>query len=287
MPCQIIQSLGEISHNYDALFCDLWGCYHNGIDFYPAAARACQRFRESGGKVILLTNAPRPANSVKALLDRMGAPADSYDAIVSSGSACQAALSGGQFGTRFHYVGPDRDLHMLTDLGQSAQPLETSDAILLTGLRDDSTETPEDYADEIAAWKARDLTVLCANPDLIVDRGHQRLWCAGAIAQAYEDAGGKVVWFGKPHEPVYNRCHQVLGELTGTETPKSRILAIGDGILTDVPGGINAGLDTIFVTGGLSSSDFGPDIEQPQQGLLDKFLSVQGLAPRFAMGRLR
>ena len=287
MSCRIIQSLSEIGENYDAVFCDLWGCYHNGLTPYAAAVAACQAFRRSGGRVILLTNAPRPAASVKQMLGRMGAPEDSYDAIVSSGAACQAALTGGRFGARFHYVGPTRDLHMLTGVGLEAEPLEVADAILLTGLRDDMVETPDDYAEEIHAWKTRGLTVLCANPDIIVDRGEQRLWCAGAIAQKYEEAGGDVVWFGKPHPPVYDRCHELLGELAGRQVPHGRILAIGDGILTDVPGGLAAGLDTLFVTGGLSSTDFGPDVEQPQQAPLDQFLAEKKLAPQYAIGRLR
>lgn len=286
MTCRIIASLSEFSDGYDAIFCDLWGCYHNGIEVYDAAVAACQAFRAKGGVVILLTNAPRPAPSVKRMLDRMGAPEDSYDQIVSSGAACQAAVSGGKFGDRFLYVGPDRDLHMLGDVGLEPAPIDAATAILLTGPRDDRTEGPEDYAEEIAGWKARGLPMLCANPDIVVDRGHVRLWCAGAIARDYEAAGGEVIYFGKPHLPVYDRCHEVLREL-GHDIPKDRVLAIGDGILTDVPGGIAAGLDTLFVTGGLAAQDLGPDPEHPQQDLLDAFLAESGLTPQFAIGRLR
>ena len=286
MSCQIIETLDQIASDYDAILCDLWGCYHNGLEVYPAASAACRRFREKGGTVVLLTNAPRPAHSVEALLARMSAPRDSWDAIVSSGGACQSAISGGDFGTTFAYVGPDRDLHMLTDLGKDPVPADQADAILLTGLRDDSIETPETYADEIADWVARGLPILCANPDIIVDRGEARLWCAGAIAQKAELAGAKVVWFGKPHAPVYDRCRAVVSELRGA-TPDARILAIGDGILTDVPGGLAAGLDTLFVTGGLSSTDFGPDVEHPELAPLQSFLAEKDLAPRYAIGRLR
>ncbi|MEL6999116.1 MAG: TIGR01459 family HAD-type hydrolase [Pseudomonadota bacterium] len=286
MTCRIIASLSEISQDYDAILCDLWGCYHNGVAVYPAAIAACRAFKDQGGTVVLLTNAPRPAHGVKVFLDRIAAPEDSYHAIVSSGAACQAALSGGKYGDRFHYVGPDRDLHMLSDLGLDPVSLDESSAILITGLRDDRTETPEDYATEIADWVARGLPMLCANPDIVVDRGHQRLWCAGAIARDYGAAGGEVVYFGKPHLPIYDRCYEVLAEL-GHDIPKDRILAIGDGILTDVPGGIAAGLDTIFVTGGLAAQDLGPDPEHPRQDLLDAFLSESGLTPRYAIGRLR
>lgn len=287
MPVQILQSLADISADYDAIFCDLWGCYHNGLEPYAAAVAACQTYRNAGGRVILLTNAPRPAPSVKQMLDRMGAPEDSYDDIVSSGSTCQAALASGRHGDRLHYVGPGRDTHMLSDLGLAPVPLDEASAVLVTGLRDDTTEGPDDYADEIADWVARGLTVLCANPDFIVDRGEQRLWCAGALAERHAEAGGTVVWFGKPHLPVYDRCHEVLAGITGVETPKTRILAVGDGIRTDVPGGIAAGLDTIFVTGGLSARDFGPDPETPDAAPLQAFLDAEGLAPRYAMGRLR
>lgn len=286
MTCRILGSLSEVSERYDALFCDLWGCYHNGIEPYAAAVAACQAFRAQGGTVILLTNAPRPAPAVQQFLDRIEAPRDSYDAIVSSGAACQAALASGRHGDRFFYVGMDRDIHMLEDLGLAPVPLDDASAILICGLRDDRTETPEDYADEIRDWAARGLTLLCANPDIQVDRGHERLWCAGSIARDYAAAGGEVLYFGKPHLPVYHRCHEVLKEL-GREVAKDRVLAIGDGILTDVPGGIAAGLDTLFVTGGLAAQDLGPDPEHPQQDLLDRFLSESGLTPAYAIGRLR
>ncbi|MEM0988082.1 MAG: TIGR01459 family HAD-type hydrolase [Pseudomonadota bacterium] len=286
MTCQIIENLAEVADRYDALFCDVWGCYHNGLTPFPAAVAALQSFRAGGGVVILLTNAPRPAPSVQAVLDRMGGPRDSYDAIVSSGAACQAAVASGRYGRRINYVGPDRDLHMLQDVGLSSTPIEQAEAVLLTGLRDDSVETPEDYAAEIAVWVDRKLPVLCANPDLVVDRGEQRLWCAGALAKACEDSGGNVVWFGKPHLPVYDRCHEIIAEMDRQIAP-SRVLAIGDGIITDVPGGIAAGLDTLFVTGGLAAGEFGPDVDHPDPTLLQAFLNAEGLAPRYAIGRLR
>ena len=287
MTVRIIQNLEQISDGYDAILCDLWGCYHNGVEIYEDAVEACRRFRDSGGIVVLLTNAPRPAPSVKALLDRMSAPEESYDAIVSSGAACQAAVAGGEYGEDFLYVGPDRDLHMLKDLGLEPADEEDAEAILITGLRDDTTETPDDYLYELEDWSDRGLPMLCANPDIVVDRAEQRLWCAGAIAQIYEEAGGKVIWFGKPHAPIYDRCFTVLEDLAGRPVPKSRVLAIGDGIKTDVPGGLNAGLDVLFVTGGLSSDQFGQDVEHPDAALLQDYLHEQQLAPKFAIGRLR
>lgn len=282
----IIESLDRIAGDYDAVLCDLWGCYHDGIRAYPAAMAALRRFRARGGAVILLTNAPRPAPSVEKFLAHIGAEPDTWDAIVSSGEACQKALTSGVYGSRFHYVGPERDFHMLTEAGLAPAPLEEAGAILCTGLRDDRTEAPEDYAAEMDAWAARGLTLLCANPDIVVDRGNERLWCAGAIAQRYEAAGGDVLWFGKPHPPVYQRCREVLDEL-GRPAPDRRILAIGDGILTDVAGADRQGLDCLFISGGLAAEEVGTDPEAPDPARLTDWLAAHGASPRYTIGRLR
>ncbi|HET7408808.1 MAG TPA: TIGR01459 family HAD-type hydrolase [Paracoccaceae bacterium] len=287
MSCRIIQRLSDISDAYDAILCDLWGCYHNGIEPFPAAVEACREFRRRGKRVILLTNAPRPGGSVQRFMDEMGAPRESYDTIVSSGGACQAAVAEGRFGKRIHYVGPTRDLHVIEDIGLHSVPVEDADAVLVAGFRDDRTEHPDDYAPEIAAWNRRGLPVLCANPDLVVDRGEERLWCAGSIAKAHADAGGEVVYFGKPHAPIYERCFAVLEEMAGAPVPRERIVVAGDGIATDVAGGRAMGLDTLFVTGGLAAAELGPDPENPDPARLERYLSDHGQAPRYAIGRLR
>lgn len=284
---RIVSSLAEIGGAYEALFCDLWGCYHDGIRPFPAAVAALQAYRRGGGRVILLTNAPRPAASVQRFLDGMAAPGDSYDAIMSSGTACQRALASGAHGRRFHYVGPERDLHMLSDIGLAPAALEEADAILCVGLRDDRSETPADYFDEMAGWLERGLALLCANPDLVVDRGEQRLYCAGAIALAYEQVGGRVVWFGKPHAPIYREAEALLAEVAGRAISRERILAVGDGIRTDVAGGLAFGLDVMFVTGGLSAEALGTDPEHPEPARLDAYLAEHGVAPDYAIGRLR
>lgn len=287
MGCRIIQSLSEVSGDYDAILCDLWGCYHDGITPYEAAVDACRAFRQRGGRVVLLTNAPRPAESVRRFLNQIGAPPESYDAIVSSGGAARAAIRSGRFGDRIHYLGPARDLHMLTDLGLEPAPVDEAGAVLCTGLVDDKSESPEDYAGLLGRMAERRLPFLCANPDMVVDRGEERLWCAGALARAYEAAGGEVVWFGKPHRPVYERCFEVLEELVGQPVPPDRILAIGDGIATDVEGGVRSGLDVVFVTGGLAAAELGSDPEHPGPDRLQRFLADHDLSPRYAMGRLR
>jgi len=284
---RIIQSLAEIGAAYEALLVDLWGCYHNGLTPYPAAVAALQGYRARGGLVILLTNAPRTAERVARFLARIGGPGDSYDGIMSSGSACQRAVQDGAYGRRFHYVGPPRDLDMLTDLGLADTPLDEAEAILCTGLRDDTRESLEPYAPEIARWRARDLALLCANPDLVVDWGDRRLYCAGALAQRYEEAGGQVVWFGKPHRPIYDECFSLLAEIAGRAIAPARVLALGDGIRTDVAGGLAYGLDVAFVSGGLAIGELGPDPEHPDPDQLDNFLTAHRVAPKYTIGRLR
>ncbi|MEM9046804.1 MAG: TIGR01459 family HAD-type hydrolase [Pseudomonadota bacterium] len=287
MTCTVISALSEISEGYDAILCDLWGCYHNGIEPYPAAVEACRQFKALGKTVILLTNAPRPADQVKSFLDRIGGPADSYHAIVSSGGACQAALTSGRYGAAFYYLGPDRDFHMITGVGLQPVPEEEADAVLCTGLVDEWNEELEDYSDQLGRLRARELPLLCANPDIVVDRGERRFWCAGALAKLYGEIGGEVLYFGKPHRPIYERSLEVLAETTSREIPTNRILAIGDGPATDVKGGCDFGLDTLFVTGGLAAEELGHDPENPDPALLATYLAKAELSPRYAIGRLR
>lgn len=284
---ELLETVDAIAGRYRAMLCDVWGCYHDGVSPYPSAVEALIRYREAGGLVVLLTNAPRPAASVARFLEGMGAPSESWDAILSSGEACQRAIASGRHGRRFHYVGPGRDLHMLTDVGLDPAPLGEADAVLCTGLADDATETPEDYAPRIAEWVARELPLLCANPDIVVDRGSQRLWCAGALAEAHRKAGGEVISFGKPHRPIYDEAMAVLAELAGEPVPREAVLALGDGIATDVAGAIGAGLDVVFVAGGLAAAEMGPDPDRPDPARLKAYLEAARLAPPYAIGRLR
>lgn len=289
---QIIQNLSEISDNYDALFCDLWGCLHNGVTPYPAAVKALQDFRAKGGKVILVTNSPRPQKGVALQLDAMGVPRDAWDAIASSGDAAQYAMLGGDVGKRVYHIGAPKDevffntfdadmAELAANAGVTRVALDDADGVVCTGLRDDTTETPEDYRAELAAAQARGLKFLCANPDIIVDVGERRQYCAGALALAYEEIGGTSLYYGKPHHPIYTLARRRLG------LPDARILCIGDGPATDALGGQNEGLDTLFVTGGLAAAEFGDDVENPQAAALEAWLQDQSLSPRWSIGRLR
>jgi HAD superfamily hydrolase (TIGR01459 family) len=283
---EIIPALSHLGDRYDAVFCDLWGCLHNGKTPYPAAVAALQAFRAQGGKVALVTNAPRPNATVIAQLDRMGVPRDAWDIVVSSGDATQTAMLNGAVGQKVFHIGAVKDEDFFTILPEGAVAPERvglldAEGIICTGLEDDLTETPEDYRAQLLLGKTRGLTMLCANPDIIVDMGDKRLYCAGALAGAYEDMGGTALYFGKPHPPIYDLARKKLG-LTDPQ-----ILCIGDGIGTDIAGGMSEGLDTLFITAGLAADQFGPDVANPDEALLAAWLEDRQIYPTYAMGFLR
>ena len=292
---KIIESLSEISDQYDAVFCDLWGCLHNGVRPFAAAVAALEAFRAKGGTVVLLTNSPRPTSGVIEQLDQLGVARDLYQAVASSGDAAIDALASGMFGKKVFHIGPARDAGFFAAVsddefygGQNIErvPMEDAEGIVCTGLFDDNTETPADYREIILYGMNKGLKMLCANPDIFVDRGEQRIYCAGAIAQAYEEAGGDARYFGKPHAPVYELARRRLEDARGERVADDRILCIGDGVNTDVAGGIGEGMDTLFITGGLAATETGTDT-QPDPQKLDAFLAERKLSPTAAMGFLR
>lgn len=292
---RVIENLAEISADYDTLYCDLWGCLHDGRQVYTAAVAALQKYRQSGGQVVLMTNAPRPAASVIAQIERLGAPPDAWDLVVSSGDAAQIAMLDAWAGREVWHLGPPKDDVFFTDLPRDKMtdadapvrvPLEEAEVIICTGLFDDTTETPEDYRKTLEKALDRGLPMLCANPDIVVDLGERRVYCAGAIAALYADMGGKVTLYGKPHAPIYDLARRRLAEGDGTRAPVSPLI-IGDGILTDVEGGVNEGTDVLFVTGGLAFDKFGDDVEKPVREMLLEWLAQHGREPKWAIGRLR
>ncbi|MCL1628775.1 TIGR01459 family HAD-type hydrolase [Roseibaca sp. V10] len=291
---RILQSFAEVSADYDLALVDLWGCVHNGEAIYPAAEAALIAFRKARKRVILVTNAPRPEAGVRARLDEMGLSHDAYDAIATSGDAAQQAMLMGAVGTKVWHLGPDKDDGFFTDLPDWASDrpaiervsYDEAEGIVCTGPFEELTETPEDYRGRFLAAKARGLKLLCANPDIVVDYGDTRIYCAGALAQLYDRMGGESLYFGKPHPPIYDlaRRHALKLGLTFAE---DRVIAIGDGIQTDVKGGVAEGVDTLFITGGLAAEEFGADVEQPEQSPLDAWLQSEEQSPTFAIGRLR
>ncbi|MCT2540847.1 TIGR01459 family HAD-type hydrolase [Sedimentimonas flavescens] len=290
---RIVQSLAEISASYDALFCDLWGCLHNGVAPFPEAVAALQAFRAKGGKVVLLTNAPRPSKYVIATLDRMGVPKDAYDLVVSSGDAAQDAMFAGAVGSKVWQLGPEKDDGFFTEVppewqGQSSierVPFEEAEGIVCTGPFDELNEVPEDYRPKFLLAKMRGLPMLCANPDIVVDLGEQRIYCAGALAALYEEMGGTALYFGKPHPPIYDLARRKLAAVGLPED--AGILAIGDGINTDVMGAAGEGIDALFVTGGLAVDQFGPDRRNPSPELLTAWLAARQQDPTYTISTLR
>ena len=291
---RLIDSLAELSGAYDTLFCDLWGCVHNGIRPFPEAVRALQSFRAEGGAVVLMTNAPRPERTVRAMLEAMALAQDSFDLIVSSGDAAQRSMFAGDAGRRVWHIGTEKDLPFFEDIPEHLgdhPPVERvgfseAEGIVCTGLFDEMAESPEDYRGRFLVARDRGLRMLCANPDIVVDWGDRRLWCAGALAALYTEIGGEALYFGKPYPPIYDMARDRLARI-GRSTPDERILALGDGIETDIRGGMGEGIDTLFITGGLAAGEFGGTPDRPDPDKLTAWLDERQATPTFAMGRLR
>ena len=288
----LIDSLDAIAADYDVLFCDLWGCVHDGEALYPAAVAALQRYRARGGAVVLMTNAPRTHGAVERRLDRMGMPRDAWDVIVASGDATQEALLMGVAGQDVWHLGPDKDDDLFTEIPDHLRDrppirrvdFDAAQGIICTGPFDEDTETPDDYRGRLLSAKVRGLPMLSANPDLVVDVGPRRIYCGGAIAALYEEMGGFVMSFGKPHPPIYDLARRKLAA-AGIEG--DRILALGDGWRTDLAGAAGEAIDALFITGGLEAERFGPDPERPDPAALSAWLDDMNLTPRYAIGRLR
>ncbi len=288
---RIIASFAEISANYDAAFVDLWGCMHNGLRAYPAAVAAMQAFRAQGGTVILVTNAPRPRGPVEAQIGRLGIPADAWDAIATSGDSARAAMYRGAVGQKVWFIGEDHDQSFFTPLKLIDQPLDITrvdldeaEGIVCCGPFDPHAD-PAVYRPQFLLAKHKGLKLLCANPDIVVDRGESREWCAGALAALYTEMGGESLYFGKPHPPIYDLARRRLQAL-GRAPSDPRIIAIGDGIRTDILGAQGEDIDSLFITGGLAAEET-RTIDQPEQAALDAYLAREMVTPDFAIGFLR
>ncbi|MBX3430510.1 MAG: TIGR01459 family HAD-type hydrolase [Hyphomonadaceae bacterium] len=245
-----ITSIDEIADRYDAVLCDVWGVIHNGRQAYPTACAALQRLRAAGKHVILITNVPKPRGPIPGQLNRFGVPRDAWDAIVTSGDAIRAELAQRAPGPVFR-IGPrDYDRQLWEGLELVEAPLSSAAFIGISGLNRDD-ETPADYVETLRQAKVRDLEMICANPDIVVQFGDRMIWCAGAIARDYEALGGKVIMAGKPFAPIYDLAREELAEIAGRDIEASRILCIGDGVVTDIAGANAQGLDSLFIAAGI------------------------------------
>lgn len=242
-----ISSIKTLAQNYDALLCDAWGVIHNGVDLFPGVTDAMIRFRRERGPIVILTNAPRPSSVIPKQLDRIGLPRNAYDAVVTSGDATRAAIEERLSAPAFR-LGPTKDDPLFEGLDVKFAPLDEAAFIICTGLEDDQRETPDDYRDLLKRAASLSLPMICANPDIVVNWGGRMVWCAGALAEIYEMLGGDVIYGGKPHAPIYEEAYKAI-ERVRPGVLRSRILAVGDGLKTDIKGANGQGLDAVFITG--------------------------------------
>ena len=288
---QIVNALSDISAQYDALFVDLWGCVHNGVRAFDAANKALIEYRAGGGIVVLVTNSPRPRAQVEQQLADFGVARDAWDSIASSGDSARSALFLGAVGQKIYFIGTDAELPFFEPLKLiddpiqiSHVPIEEAEGIVCTGLPT-ADGTPDDVRGPLLYAKQKGLKLLCANPDIIVDRGDKREWCAGAVAQAYSEMGGTSLYFGKPHAPIYDLARRRLSAIR-PNISDDRILAIGDGITTDIQGAIGEGIDSLFITGGLAAKETAT-ATQPDPEKLSQYVAEKQLDPTYSIGFLR
>lgn len=288
---RIVTTLAEISAPYDALFCDLWGCVHDGVHPFDDAVEALRAFRTKGGTVVLVTNAPRHRASVEKQLANMGVPTDCWDTITTSGDSARAAMFTGAVGSNVWFMGEKHDRSFFDPLSLITNPvdihevaLEQAEGIICCGPFDPHAD-PADMRPQLLFAKQKGLPLLCANPDIVVDRGESREWCAGAIARLYTEMGGESLYFGKPHPPIYDLARRRLAEL-GRDVPDARILAVGDGIHTDIQGALGEDIDSLFITGGLAAAET-KTVTQPDANALSTYIETEMVTPTYSIGFLR
>jgi HAD superfamily hydrolase (TIGR01459 family) len=273
-----------LAPRYDAVLSDVWGVVHDGVSAYPQASEALTNFRAKGGAVVLISNAPRPGNQVMRMLDRMAVPHSAYDGIVTSGDVTRDMVAK-RAGERVFLIGPERDHSIFTGLDAPFRSAEEATYVICTGLFDDEVETPDDYRDLLAKLRARNLFMVCANPDIVVERGDRLIYCAGALADAYAALGGEVYYAGKPHRPLYDLALAEVAKARGAPVALDRVLAIGDSVRTDLKGAHDLGVDCLFVTAGIHAEELGHR-DDPDMTALGAMFGAAGPAPKAVTRRL-
>jgi HAD superfamily hydrolase (TIGR01459 family) len=251
----------SLAPRYRLILCDIWGVVHDGVALYPGAADRLREWRQQGRCVVLITNAPRTADAVEQQLGRIGLPRDAYDFVATSGEAGIEALNA--LGRPVGFIGTAGDRIILEGKGvRIAQGDDFSD-LACTGIMEDRPD-PQDYLGDLERLAARDVQMHCLNPDRIVIRGGVPEACAGAIADLYQGLGGRVIWYGKPHEAIYRHALHGAGD-----PPRDEVLAVGDGLQTDILGAARMGFDTVFVSGGIHAGEPFPQDFAARNGLDD------------------
>lgn len=288
-PIPTLAGLGDVADRYDLILCDVWGVLHDGSRGHTGAGEALIRFRGLAGprprRVVLVSNAPRPADGVQRILDRFGVPREAYDSILTSGDLTRDLIAA-RPGARIRHLGPERDLGIFRGLDLTLVPEAEADLVVCTGLFDDRSETADDYRDELARLAARKIPMLCANPDLVVESGNRLIPCAGLIAAAYAEIGGAVIYAGKPHRPVYESALARGSALAGAPVDPARVIAVGDAIRTDIAGAKNFGIASLLVARGIHAEELGVTAEHHRLGDVAEWLAKQAVHPDAVIERL-
>jgi HAD superfamily hydrolase (TIGR01459 family) len=280
----LLPHFSALAGDYDVLLCDVWGVVHNGVEAFPSACDALMRARAQGAKVVFITNSPRPSDVVMRQLEKLQVPREVYDAIVSSGDVTRGVI-GERKGQSLFHLGPERDRSIFTGLDVRFAPLESADYVVCSGLNDDEVETPDDYRATLEAMRKRKLYMVCANPDVVVERGPRLVYCAGSLADLYATMGGEVLFAGKPYRPIYDMA---LAKAQAAGVPKiapARVLAIGDSVRTDLKGAHAIGVDFLFVTAGIHAEELGGR-ERPDSAALNAAFAAAGDRPKAVMREL-
>ena len=248
-----INNFEDIEGNYDALICDVWGVIHNGRELFEGVNDCLVNFRSKQKPVVLLSNAPRPSKYIERMLNQLGLDRKSYNEIVTSGDLTMSVLNESHYGSKCYHIGPDRDLNIFDGVNVSRVSFEEADFLFVTGLFDDETEDENSYSSILDESKKRNLKLVCANPDIVVQRGEKLIPCAGAISKKYKEIGGKVVNIGKPFSPIFDKAVNLIKGINENQNP--RIVVIGDGLETDIKGANILKMDSLLVLGGLFASE--------------------------------
>ncbi|HEV7309799.1 TIGR01459 family HAD-type hydrolase [Ensifer sp.] len=277
-----INSFREIAARYDIVLCDVWGVLHNGVQAFASACEALAEARAAGLTVVLITNSPRPNPMVKVQIRGLGVPDEAYDRIVTSGDVTRALIAAAD--KKIYFIGAERDLPLLEGLGTQIVSSEDAQTVVCAGFYDDETETPEHYRATLTGLAKRKIPFICANPDLVVERGHRLIPCAGAIAKLYEELGGEARIAGKPYIAIYRAA---LGEAKAVRgaVDLSRIIAVGDGMPTDVKGAQDAGLDLLYISAGIHAQEYMNE-SRTDEAKLAAFLKKESASPKYWMPRL-
>ena len=280
----LLPHFSTLASRYEVLLCDVWGVVHNGLAAFPEACEALIRAREQGAAVVFITNAPRPSEVVARQLEKLRVPRETYDAIVSSGDVTRSVMATRRGQSVFH-LGPERDRSIFSGMDVSFAPLQSADYVICSGFDDDEVDTPDDYRARLQTMLGRNLFMICGNPDVVVERGNDLVYCAGAIADLYASMGGEVLYAGKPYRPIYDMALQKAGEVAGRPPSAGRVLALGDSLRTDLKGAHAAGLDFLFVTSGIHAEELGGRDKPDPSALIGAFAAAGGM-PTAVMRKL-